>query len=50
MPKISFICILNSLSLCLEIFSFGSATKVFVDGAWVGIHTEPEDLVNQLRR
>ena len=27
-----------------------SATKIFVNGCWVGIHREPEQLMNTLRR
>ena len=35
---------LNVLSLCF------SATKIFVNGNWVGIHREPEHLMTTLRR
>lgn len=27
-----------------------SSTKIFVNGCWVGIHREPEHLMNTLRR
>ena len=30
--------------------SAGSATKIFVNGCWVGIHREPEHLMTTLRR
>lgn len=36
-------CIIT-LSLC------SSATKIFVNGCWVGIHREPEHLMSTLRR
>ena len=29
---------------------FSSATKIFVNGCWVGIHREPEHLMSTLRR
>ena len=29
---------------------FYSATKIFVNGNWVGIHREPEHLMTTLRR
>lgn len=31
-------------------FSFCSATKIFVNGCWVGIHRDPEQLMNTLRK
>lgn len=33
--------------LCLKSFS---ATKIFVNGCWVGIHKDPEQLMNTLRK
>lgn len=27
-----------------------SATKIFVNGCWVGIHKDPEQLMNTLRK
>ena len=30
--------------------STSSATKIFVNGCWVGIHREPEHLMTTLRR
>ena len=27
-----------------------SATKIFVNGCWVGIHRDPEQLMNTLRK
>ena len=30
--------------------SAASATKIFVNGCWVGIHREPEHLMTTLRR
>lgn len=32
-----------------DIFNF-SATKIFVNGCWVGIHKDPEQLMNTLRK
>jgi DNA-directed RNA polymerase II subunit RPB2 len=29
---------------------FHSATKIFVNGCWVGIHKDPEQLMNTLRK
>ena len=34
----------------LLFFFLPSATKIFVNGCWVGIHKEPEHLMNTLRR
>jgi len=28
----------------------GSATKIFVNGTWVGIHRDPEQLMNTLKK
>ena len=33
----------------LNVFVF-SATKIFVNGCWVGIHRDPEQLILTLRR
>lgn len=33
--------------MCLYCFS---ATKIFVNGCWVGIHKDPEQLMNTLRK
>ena len=36
---------------CLQALPFSySATKIFVNGCWVGIHREPEHLMTTLRR
>lgn len=31
-------------------FECFSATKIFVNGCWVGIHKDPEQLMNTLRK
>lgn len=40
------------VTLCLFYLSFNffSATKIFVNGCWVGIHKDPEQLMNTLRK
>lgn len=37
----------NSILFC---FFPNSATKIFVNGCWVGIHRDPEQLMNTLRK
>ncbi len=32
------------------VLAFRSATKIFVDGMWAGIHHNPEEMVNTLRQ
>lgn len=34
----------------LFVFPLSSATKIFVNGCWVGIHKDPEQLMNTLRK
>jgi len=34
---------------CL-VYSVVSATKIFVNGTWVGIHRDPEQLMNTLKK
>lgn len=34
----------------LIFFLSSSATKIFVNGCWVGIHKDPEQLMNTLRK
>jgi len=34
----------------LFICSLYSATKIFVNGCWVGIHRDPEQLMNTLKK
>lgn len=31
-------------------YTLNSATKIFVNGCWVGIHKDPEQLMNTLRK
>lgn len=37
------------LFICFS-YPFSSATKIFVNGCWVGIHKDPEQLMNTLRK
>lgn len=37
-------------STCDVITFVCSATKIFVNGCWVGIHKDPEQLMNTLRK
>lgn len=46
--KLDFLCPDCSHDLCL--FLSFSATKIFVNGCWVGIHKDPEQLMNTLRK
>ena len=36
--------------LLIECCVYTSATKIFVNGCWVGIHREPDHLMSTLRR
>lgn len=41
---------LRSQSPVLSLLPIFSATKIFVNGCWVGIHKDPEQLMNTLRK
>jgi len=36
--------------MCAVLIVVFSATKIFVNGCWVGIHREPDHLMSTLRR
>ena len=38
------------MALFFFFFRLSSATQIFVHGRWVGIHKDPEQLMNTLRK
>ncbi len=44
------IIIINPVLSCRYFFDVFSATKVFVNGYWLGVHSDPEELMLQLRK